>query len=183
MEINNNNKLSKGFTLVELMIGVTIVGILVSAAIPSFRETIIKNKTSSMATDFKMALYIAQNEAIKRGVPVTVRADSQSSRVWQTGWEIFVDNDNSGTKGTSEELIQDYALKDANYQLRATAADFQNYVSFTPSGTPRGSNGEADGTFTLCRPDKNTSLSLGINITYAGNISVTKGLGATACDP
>lgn len=36
----------RGFTLIELMIGVTIVGVLASVAIPSYRDHVIKAKRS-----------------------------------------------------------------------------------------------------------------------------------------
>lgn len=175
MPNHNNNKVSSGFTLTELLIAVAIVGILMAAAAPSFRETILKNRTSSYATDFKMALYIAQNEAIKRGIQVTVKPTSATSQVWTGGWNIFVDDNNNETHETGEELIQTYVPEDSTFNLKAGTTEFGNWIAFTTAGTPLGASGEADGEFRLCRPDSDTSLSRTIKITYAGNITVKEG--------
>ena len=50
----------KGFTLIELMIVVAIIGILAAIAIPNFLKFQAKSRTSEAKTNLK-AIYIAQN--------------------------------------------------------------------------------------------------------------------------
>ena len=78
-------RLGSGFTLVELVVTVTILVILISIAAPAFAALIASQRASNAATDVYMALTIARSEATKRAVNVTL---SPATGGWKNGWVI-----------------------------------------------------------------------------------------------
>jgi type IV fimbrial biogenesis protein FimT len=63
---------SAGFTLLELMIAITVLAIIVGIGIPSFTESIRRNRLTSQTNALVSALAIARSEAVKRGTLVTI---------------------------------------------------------------------------------------------------------------
>lgn len=85
----------RGFTLIELLITVTILGVLLSLAVPAFQSTIAKNHVASAASTLSTSLSLARSEAIKRGASVTVCKSANSSTCatsgdWAQGWIMFI---------------------------------------------------------------------------------------------
>lgn len=79
-------KFSMGFTLTELLIVLTIVGILASMAVPSFQSMIHNQRVKSASFELFASLMVARSEAIKRNGDVTITPVSVGS--WQAGWQI-----------------------------------------------------------------------------------------------
>lgn len=79
-----------GFTLIELMVAVAVVGILAAIAAPSFSDLIAKQRAKAAATDLYLALAKARSEAIKRNSNVTLSPKSGS---WAAGWDIVNPSD------------------------------------------------------------------------------------------
>ena len=75
----------RGFSLVELMIVVAIVGILAMIAGPSFIEISAQSQVKAAAADLQMSLMRARSEAIKRSAQVTVTPVGGD---WSKGWTI-----------------------------------------------------------------------------------------------
>jgi len=65
-----------GFTLVELLITIMILGILASLAVPSFREFIAGQRIKTASFDMMAMLTLTRSEAIKRNAPVTISKSS-----------------------------------------------------------------------------------------------------------
>lgn len=65
-----------GFTLVELLIAIVILGILASLAAPSFREFIAGQRIKTASFDIMAMLTLARSEAIKRNADVAISASS-----------------------------------------------------------------------------------------------------------
>ncbi len=78
-----------GFTLVELVVTIAIVGILASVAIPSFSSSIATTRARSVATDLYMSLVKARSEAVKRNTAVIV---GPSESGWNKGWTVYPAN-------------------------------------------------------------------------------------------
>jgi type IV fimbrial biogenesis protein FimT len=101
---------ARGLTLLELMTALTVLGVLLSIAIPSFRQFTINSRTTSATNDLVTALQLARSEALRRATPVIVcssidLANCAGARDWSTGWIAFRDpNGNNAVDGN--ELLQ-----------------------------------------------------------------------------
>jgi type IV fimbrial biogenesis protein FimT len=75
---------NRGFTLVELLIGIVILSILLLLALPSYREFMTNTRIRNIADSLAQGVRLAQVEAIKRNENVTFEIDGSPA----TGWTI-----------------------------------------------------------------------------------------------
>jgi type IV fimbrial biogenesis protein FimT len=100
----------RGFTLVELLVTIALIGIVTSLAAPSFNRTIKAGRISSAVNTFLADMRFARSEAIRRGGNVVVcRSDAPESATpacgagagtgavgWASGWFVFHDANGDG---------------------------------------------------------------------------------------
>jgi type IV fimbrial biogenesis protein FimT len=151
--MHNQSEYNSGFTLVELMIVVAIVGILAAIGAPSFQDMLNQTRASGLANELAASLNLARSEAIKRGTQVSVCKSGNITAAsptcstaanWQNGWLVFVDTSTSGTfDGT------DTRLKVGQPSNSSAAITFNNnsdnYISYLPSGSST-----SNGTLSIC---------------------------------
>lgn len=75
-----------GFTLIEVLVVLSIAVILGAAAAPSFSSMVANQRARAASADLYAALTLARSEAIKRNLPVSVVPVSSSN--WGGGWRI-----------------------------------------------------------------------------------------------
>ena len=73
-----------GFTLVELVTALAVLGLLSIAAIPMFRELAASQRVQTAASDLQTSLLRARSEAIKQNTVVTMTPVG----TWMGGWVI-----------------------------------------------------------------------------------------------
>lgn len=77
-----------GFTLVEMMIVIGVLGILIAIALPNFSQWIASERVRGAANDLYTGLMMARSEAMKRNVQVDVSRTSGSLTDWSAGWSV-----------------------------------------------------------------------------------------------
>ena len=98
MTIRGNS--CSGFTLIELFITITVLGIIASFAVPNFGVFIDEQRMDSNRRSFASNFSLAQSESVKASTPVTIciastsgtSCDTSGEATWNQGWHIFVDN-------------------------------------------------------------------------------------------
>lgn len=74
-----------GFTLIEALVVIAIVGIFAALAAPSFSNTIANMRIKSTSFDLVNDLNAARSEAIKRNAEVVIVAEGGD---WNQGWRL-----------------------------------------------------------------------------------------------
>jgi len=166
------SKAQRGFTVIELMMAIIVLGVLLGLAIPSFMETIRNNRVIAHNNEFIGALNIARSEALKRSDSVSICASADELTCsgdtnFGTGWILFTDPNANGTFEAPDELLQTWGAGPPDLTLNAATRSF---VRFGASGT------SASGleTFNLIRNDCVGLKARRITISVVGRISTAK---------
>lgn len=151
---------SRGFTLIELMITITILAILLGVGVPSFLDASLSSRLSSIANDLVASVQLARSEAIKRNSNVTVCVSSNGtdcgSGDWNQGWIVLA---------SSEVLLRQYAIP-TGYRINSAVSA----LTFQSTGLGATSN-----TFKVCRdaPSVGSQERL-VSVTAAARASVRR---------
>jgi type IV fimbrial biogenesis protein FimT len=166
-------KAQAGFTMLELMVTVVILGILLTIGVPSFQSVIRNNRIASSTNELVGALTYARSEAMKRGDAVTAcpTEDQEScagSNDWATGWMVFVDLNQDGARDATEALLQVWQGLGGDLDLESSV-QFMQYTS-TGLTNPVISNGA----FELMSPGHDGEDARCVRIGNTGRISTQR---------
>lgn len=182
----------RGFTLVELMIGLVILAILLSTGLPAFSLWIQNTQTRTGAESILNGLQLARTEAVTRNANVRFTVTSTGGTVdWRVGCVTAVGDINL-------DLVDDCP---ANIQSRTAAEGSRNARIGASTGVPGAfgtaiasgtglSSGTAGVTFTFLGRMANSTDITRIDVTNssttdARRMVITIGTGGTIrmCDP
>jgi type IV fimbrial biogenesis protein FimT len=154
---------SDGVTLVELMFALTVLGILVAIAVPSFRGASLSSRLSAIANDLHASVQIARSEAIKSNTTVTLCTSTDgtscaASGDWEQGWIVLDVNDN---------VLDSHAALQDGY--RVIEAGGTEVLLFQPIGV-----GASAAAFKVCREDPLGEQERAVTITGTGLAYVTR---------
>ena len=150
-----------GFTLIELMVTLTVIVVLGMVAVPSFNQAFLGNRLTGYANSFAASANYARSEAIKRNATVTLcrsvdGSACASSGGWQQGWIV--------TAGTT--VLQKQGALASGYHLTG-----DNYsIDFQATGV-----GATDSTLVLCRATPTAgNQERQLRVTATGRVNITK---------
>ena len=161
-------KSETGFTIIELMLGITIMGILLAWGVPSFVAMIQNNRLTTEANHFIGDLNYARLEAIKSNDEIVITAlNPSSSDEFGEGWVIWRDLDDDGTRDAGEEIRFGQALKGTT---TLDSLDDITEIKFKGNG---GLNATAARVFALC-DDRTAELGRRIRVEVVGRINLKR---------
>jgi len=123
-----------GFTLIELIVTLSVAAILITLAVPNFRDFLLNNRLTTTANEFTAAANLARSEAIKRGRNATVCVSDNSmtaapgcavSTDWGKGWLVWVDANGDNNLDDDERLRVGDKLDGTGLTFTGNVSSFQ----------------------------------------------------------
>ena len=139
---------SRGFSLIELLTVVTVVGITVGLGVPSYKYVTNSNRVSSEVNQLLGDMQYARSEAVKQGTvvsvcptstPVTITSTTITGSCagtganWQSGWIVFADVNGNGAVDAGDQILKvQPAFTSTDTFASSDAAD--SVISFNREG-------------------------------------------------
>jgi type IV fimbrial biogenesis protein FimT len=138
---------ASGFSLVELMVVVSIAAILLSIVVPSMGGFFTESRLASSAGALVTATNVARSEAIKRGPGKRVTVKPNDGSDWAAGWTVFVDTSSDPSTATvpsmtSTDTLAYFAPVPSAMTVIDTATTPLKYISFVAAGEAQTKDGD-----------------------------------------
>lgn len=145
-----------GFTLVEAMLVIAVLGILLAMAAPDVSGFGHGARLSAYSNRFLASLYLARSEAIKRNSRVVIckSHDGQSCAAdgnWTQGWIVFSDPNNNVQRDPGDHVLLTEPAMPGSWSITGNAP-VSRFVSYSGAGSSHLVNGAFQaGSITVCR--------------------------------
>lgn len=158
-----------GFSLIELMVVVILLGILLAVAVPTFRDMVVQTRLATQSNDLLSAVQMARSEAVKRNQPVSLCAVASATATscpatalttW-LHWLLIDGNDNILRRGAVSDSLK----------LTGPASA----LVFAPSGLST----VASYSLVLCSPTGSGDTTRTLEIGLSGRAAVSKSTGCS----
>lgn len=148
-----------GFTLMEMMMALAVIGVVVAITIPNFQTFLLNNRMTGAANDLLAAVNVARSEAIKRQrtVGICTSTDPDAAQpsctnelddVGSIGWAVWLDTDRDAALDAGEEVL----VRHDPLAALTLSTNWQA-IAYAPTGFPEFTPALAEGapaTILLC---------------------------------
>ena len=173
-----------GTTLLELMVVLSIAGILLTIGIPAFSYLAHTSHLSSATNEMVSSLHLTRSEAIKRSSRVVMCTSATgtscaASGGWDQGWVVFHDANNNASVDAGETVILAQPALPQGYRMKGDSK-VSRYISYSSSGGTKHISGAFQaGALTLCNESGSSDTARKIIISSTGRARTVKVLLAT----
>ncbi|WP_082746473.1 MULTISPECIES: GspH/FimT family pseudopilin [Stenotrophomonas] len=135
---------NKGFTLVQMLVCVAVIGILAAISTPYLPHVLQRQRALTTQHALVGHLHLARNSAIwqrKNTVlcPSTNGRECAGNTDWGSGWLVFIDANGNGRPDHHADIIRT-TLHPAHTSLRIHSGAGRSNIRYLPDGRSAGSN-------------------------------------------
>jgi len=140
-----------GFTLIEILMVLALLGVMLAAGMPSFMAFITKTRVSGATNEFLGDVSYARSAAATRQVEVAIcvstnQTSCTTGNAWERGRIIFIDTNADGAVSAGETVLRVSQPTTAT-TVAATGFGSTDILRFRPQG---GLRPPTQGSFKLC---------------------------------
>lgn len=169
-----------GFTLIELMVTLAVIGILAMVAVPGMQSLVNGNRLAGTTGELTSALHLARSEAVRRSANVTVCSSIDGATCAAgTDWSnwIILGRDNAASDEAGSEVID--VIRNETIAGPVQVSGPTGGIEFRPSGLTDGEQ-----TLTVCVPTANpVENQRVITVMVSGTTIAARANGGGACPP
>lgn len=160
-----------GFTLIELMITIALLGVLLGIAVPNMNQFLVSQRVSGQASELINSLAFARSEAGKRNLSIVVIPSTNTSTGWSNGWCIGLESINNCNH---VDVISNYQPKASDVSVASTYLQATNRLTFRRDGTLLIPGGAAPFKISSTRLDPTSNNARCISLSGLGKASMSK---------
>ncbi len=97
----------RGMTLIELLVGVAIMGIVLAASLPGFRSMMYGHRHKASIGQVTSRIFLTRQMAVRDRTPYVMTLDVANSQ-----YSVFQDSDNDGVLDAGETALGPWSLYD-----------------------------------------------------------------------
>ncbi len=139
----NKHHKNRGFTIVELLMTIAVASIIITIALPSMGDFIVKMRVDNEISQLNRLVLTARNSAIsmEQNVIVCPLTNGACTTSWSNELSVFIDEDGNGAyndDGNDANLVaNDRLLKIKAVTTSGDTITYagQNSIAFDPTGT------------------------------------------------
>jgi len=166
-------KRQRGFTITELMVVVSIVAILMTIGVPSYRYITNSYRMSAEVNGLLGDLQYARAEAIRQGQPVTTCVSTNGTTctggtAWAGGWIVFLDVNGNTAVDPGDTVLRMQRGFAGAVPDTFTASNGVTAISYNREGFATTAAGFPNTTITLHERTANAAWSRCLWITPVG---------------
>lgn len=158
----------KGVTLIELMIGLVIVGVVLTVALPAAQSIINKNRIVAEINEISGIIQFARVNAVDEQLE-TIVCPTADFTTCSTNWNqvkmVFGDEDGNGERGSDEDILAATSLISDNNYVNGPSQSIQ----FFPNGSA-----DSQSLILICHKDKDAIYARQLTITAQGRVKMSQ---------
>jgi prepilin-type N-terminal cleavage/methylation domain-containing protein len=137
--MRRRDRRQKGYTLVEALIVVGIIGVIVAISIPSLRRSRMRASMLDTVRVFEQAAAVSRINAIKRGSNVCLRVLNDDNRHQLSNFRAWFDANENEVEDSGEELIGNWQIRNTDeWSFEDSSAQPMYVLNAAGGGTTRG---------------------------------------------
>lgn len=144
----------RGFTLIELMVTVSLAAVLMVLAVPSMQEMLATQRVRGAASELLITAQETRSAALKFNRRAVARPVDASAG-WKGGWNIYIDNNANATfeSGTDTLVISHDALTGDAVVAKLSGGNSNDFFAYQGTGFLDPSiSGSANATWEISSP-------------------------------